>query len=148
MNEHIPFAGKLAHNIGLIVLESQQVERHLKLIAAASDRSTKTTIIERHKKLERRSLGEVVKRFIGNVSITEGTIEDFENYFRVLLDRRNKVVHHFFETYAEDLKAERHTEILLSLASLHSDLRSVARAFRSINEAFLESLTDEQSLSN
>ena len=148
MNDHISFASKLAHNIGLIVLESQELERHLKVIAAASDLSATTTIIERHKKLERRSLGEVVKRFIGNVTITEGAVDDLENYFRLLLDRRNRVVHHFFETYAEDLNAERHTEILVDLGALHRDLREVARAFRGINEAFLESLNEEQPLSS
>lgn len=37
MNNQLPFASKLAHNIGLVVLESQELERHLKLITAASD---------------------------------------------------------------------------------------------------------------
>lgn len=90
MTDELPFETKLAHNIGLIVLVSQDLERHLKLIVAFTDSSNERPVVDRHKQLERRSLGEIVKRFLGSVTVTEGSIEEVESCFRSLLDRRNK----------------------------------------------------------
>ena len=148
MTDHLPFAKKVAHNIGLIVLESQEFERNLKLLVAATEVGGDSSILERHKLLERRSLGEVVKRFWRNVTVTEGNPEDVKAYFKHLLDRRNKVVHHFFETYAEDLNASRHAEILGNLAQLHTELRAASASFRSANQEFLDALQDEQPLAS
>lgn len=146
MADQLSFGTKLAHNIGLVVLESQELERHLKFIVAVSSHSATKSLTDRHRSLRNRSLGEVVKRLMDNVTVTSGSIEDLETYFRSLLDRRNKVVHHFFEAYADDLKAERHTEILASLAALRDELRQVARAFRSINQDILHKWLEEQSV--
>ena len=148
MKDQLPLAGKLAHNIGLIVLESQELERHLKFVVAATDPSGDRSVIELHQKLERRSLGDVVKRFLGNVTVTEGSVADLEAYFLSLLDRRNKVVHHFFETYGLDLEAGRGSEVLASLAALHCELRQVAITFRGVNQMFLEALQGEQPLAS
>lgn len=139
MTDHLSFPQKLAHNIGLIVLVSQELERNLKLLVAVTDHSA-ASVVERHKQLERRSLGEVVKRLLGNVTVTEGRVEELEGYFRSLLDRRNKIVHHFFETYADELAAGNHAGILRDLAALHGDLLAVATSFRTVNQAFLEGL--------
>lgn len=146
MKDQLPFPEKLAYNIGLIVLESQELERQLKFIAALSSQSTAKSVIERHESLGTRPLGEVVKQFIGNATITSGSIDELENFFRSLLDRRNKVVHHFFDTYAEDLKASRHSEILANLAKIRDDLRQVARSFRSVNLEIAERLLQEQTV--
>ena len=146
MADQLSFATKLAHNIGLIVLESQELERHLKFVVAISNHSATKSLIERHERLRNRSLGEVVKRLMGNLTVTSGRIEDLEAYFRSLLDRRNKVVHHFFEAYADDLKAERHTEILASLAALRDELQQVSRSFRSANKNILDIWLEEQSV--
>jgi len=148
VTDQLPIGSKLAHNIGLIVLASQDLERHLKLIVAASGPPELGTLIDRHRKLERRALGEVVARFLGNVTVTEGSASDLEGYFSLLLDRRNKVVHHFFETYGGDLSAGRHKEVLASLAALCGELREVAKSFKSINEAMLDSLQQEPPLAS
>lgn len=133
MKDQLPFPEKLAYNIGLIVLESQELERQLKFIVAVSSESTAKSANERHENLRSRPLGEVVKQLIGNTTCTSGSIDELEAFFRSLLDRRNKVVHHFSETYGDDLKAGRHSEILASLAQICIDLRQVARSFRSVN---------------
>ncbi|WP_460971686.1 hypothetical protein, partial [Novilysobacter erysipheiresistens] len=107
-----------------------------------------TSVIQRHQGLRRRSLGEVVKRFLANVTVTEGSVAHLESYFQLLLDRRNNVVHHFFEVYGADLEAGKHTEVLASLAKLHGELRHVATSFRGVNRAFLESLQEEPPLAS
>jgi len=145
MADQLPFAAKLAHNIGLIVLESQELERHLKLVVAMSAHSVTESLLERHERLRRRSLGEVVQRLMKNATVTSGNLEDIEAYFHQLLDRRNKVVHHFFEAYADELKAERYSEILASLAALRDELRQVSRSFRSTNQYILDNLLGEPS---
>lgn len=88
MTDQLPLGSKLAHNIGLIVLASQDLEANLKFVVAASENTDTGSFIDRHKKLERRALGEVVARFLGNVTITEGSASDLEGYFSRLLDRR------------------------------------------------------------
>jgi hypothetical protein len=148
MTDQLPLGSKLAHNIGLIVLASQDLERHLKVVLAASESTEMGSVIDHHKKLERRALGEVVARFLGNVTVTEGSASDLEGYFSRLLDRRNKVVHHFFETYGEDLTTGRHKDVLANLAALCAELREVARSFKSVNEAMLESLQQEPPLAS
>ena len=148
MTDQLPFATKLAHNIGLIVLVSQELERHLKVVVAAIEHSATKSVVQRHQKLERRPLGEVVKRFLENVTVTEGSLTDLESYFKLLLDRRNKVVHHFFETYGKEVEAGKHTDVLADLAALYKELRVVAASFRSVNEAFLESLDEELPLAS
>lgn len=141
MTEQLTLGGKLAHNIGLVVLASQDLERHLKMVVAAS--ADDGDIIARHKKLERRALGEVVSRFMKGVTVTQGNPEALERYFTQLLDRRNRVVHHFFDTYGEALQDGRYTEVLAELGALYEELRDIARAFRGVNEAWLASLQDE-----
>lgn len=143
MTDQMPLGSKLAHNIGLIVLASQDLEANLKLVVAASESTEKGSLIDRHKKLERRALGEVVARFLGNVTVTEGSASDLEGYFSRLLDRRNKVVHHFNETYGEDIRAGRHKDVLANLAQLYGELREVAGSFKSVNQAMLETLQQE-----
>jgi len=148
MTDQLSFAGKLAHNIGLIVLESQELERHMKLLAAWIDPSTHKPFLDRHKRLERRSLGEVVKQFLSNGTVTQGSIDDLEGFFRSLLDRRNKVVHHFFETYREELASANHSQILSNLGELFTELRDVTKSFRDVNQAIYEDLLQEESVSS
>ena len=143
MTDQLSIGSKLAHNIGLVVLASQGLERHLKMIVAASGNEAEGSLVARHNKLERRALGEVVARFLGNVTVSEGSLADLENYFSRLLDRRNKVVHHFFETYGADLNAGRHKEVLASLGALCGELRELERAFKGVNEAYLEILQED-----
>lgn len=143
MTEQLSIGHKLAHNVGLIVLASQGLEKHLKLVVAASGDEASGSLTDRLRKLERRALGEVVARFLGNVTVTEGSLADLETYFSRLLDRRNKVVHHFFETYGPDLEAGRHKEVLASLGALYGELRNMERTFQTVNEAWLEILRQD-----
>lgn len=143
MADQLPFGIKLAHNIGLIVLASQDLERHLKLVVAASDDHGGGAFIARHQKLERRALGELVGRLMDSATVVEGSASDLHAYFSRLLDRRNKVVHHFSETYGDDLRAGRHGEVLASLAALCKELREVAASFERVNESWLEALQQE-----
>lgn len=57
-------------------------------------------------------------------------------------------MHHFFDAYADELASGSHTEILVSLAALHSDLRRAATSFRTVNQGILESLLQEESLAS
>lgn len=74
MTEQLSIGHKLAHNIGLIVLASQGLEKNLKLVVAASGDEASGSLTDRLRKLERRALGEVVARFLGNVTVTEGSL--------------------------------------------------------------------------
>ncbi|RYG98482.1 MAG: hypothetical protein EON58_07015 [Alphaproteobacteria bacterium] len=146
MTDQLSLGSKLAHNIGLIVLASQELERHLKVLVAASDASGARSGIDLHKRLERRGLGDVVTRFLSVATITEGDALDLEDYFSGLLDRRNKVVHHFIETYGEDLEAGRHENVLLNLATLYDELRKSAGTLKDINLSLLEHFLAEPTL--
>lgn len=138
-------AGKVAQNIGLIVLASQDLERHLKTVVAASGDASRGSIIQRHDKLERRSLGEVVAGFLRQATITgEGGKDELQAYLSRLLDRRNKVVHHFFDTYGQALEEGRETEVFADLAALHGELVQLRDAFMAVNQAWLDVLLQEE----
>lgn len=148
MNNQLPFGNKLAHNIGLIVLASQNLEKHLKFVVAITDPSADKSIIDQHKSIEKHSLGLIVKNFMINVEGSQSDINNFKMYFEKLIDRRNKVVHHFYETYADDLKAENHSQILRSLAELCTELREVAKTFQDMNQFYLDNLLLEHPIEN
>lgn len=144
MAEQLSIGSKLAHNVGLIVLASQELEKNLKIVAVASGQSSKDPIMKLIQKLERRSLGNVVEQFLKNVTPDQGGMQEFKIYFSRILDKRNKVVHHFFETYGEDLNAGRHKEVLAGLAEIYLELQDLAHSFRDINEAWIKGLLQEQ----
>lgn len=140
----LPFEGKLAYNVGLIVLASQDLERYLKLMAAVSDSPLGGSITDRHQKLFRRPLGAVLGLFLRNLTVTEGSPEAVNAYFHSLLDRRNKVVHHFLETYGAELSAGKHAAILQSLGQLLKELRCVTKEFRGASQAVLQLLMEPE----
>ena len=148
MTDQLSLGSKLAHNVGLIVLASQELERHLKVVVAMSDASAAHSVIDLHKNLERRGLGDVVGKFLSVATMAEGDTLGLKGYFLHLLDRRNKVVHHFMETYGEDLEAGRHQKVLVDLASLCHELRESAGAFKGINLSLLQHLLDEPTRSS
>jgi hypothetical protein len=137
------FGAKIAHNIGLVVLASQELETHLKLVVALSSGVPDGDVISLHGKLQRRSLGEVVKRLLANAEVVQGSPEDLQRYFEQLLDRRNRIVHHFFQTYRTELAAGNESAVLGDLAALHGELREVTRAFESINRTYVDALASE-----
>ena len=99
-----------------------------------------SSAVKRLKKVRTHTLGQVVRKFISNVDIIDGNIEDLDEYFRDLLSRRNDVVHHFFQVYRNDLEAGNHKRVLLSLATLYEDLKAATDAFKSVTEEYLDSL--------
>ncbi len=140
MNNQLPFGNKLAHNIGLIVLASQDLEKHLKFVVAITGSSEEKSIIEQHKILEKHSLGLVVKNLMANVEGSHTDINNFKNYFEKLVERRNKVVHHFSEAYADQLSSEDHAQILKDLAELYNEIREATKAFQDMNQFYLNNL--------
>jgi hypothetical protein len=139
----LPYESKLAHNVGLVVLSSQHLERHLKVLAACGDSNLSGPVSERYRRLFRRPMGEVVSIFLDSVTATEGSVPAMEAYLRSLLDRRNKVVHHFYETYGCELEAGRRDEVLSNLGQLVKELRAVAKALEGANRALMERLLED-----
>jgi len=136
------FFGKVAHNIGLIVLASQELERQIKPSSALSTLES-GDFNSRIERLERRSLGVIVKGFLRGATVEEGDPVALTAYLNKLVERRNQVVHDFFRTYARELEAGRRKEILASLASLCRELRQLGASFGDASKAIFDLLQVE-----
>jgi len=90
--------------IGAIVLSAQEAEQYLKAILPfmTSQDPSLSGALARHDKLKMRTLGEVVGKFLD--SSTSHT-PDLASRLHELVTTRNKIVHHFGETYGAQLRS-------------------------------------------
>lgn len=111
--------------IGAIVLSTQDVERYMKLLLPFlnSKDPSLSVALARHDKLRKRKFGELIRNFV------DSTTSDSRNYAQhldSLVDQRNRIVHHFNETYGQKLRSGEAKDVI---AALRAQLTNVD-AFR------------------
>ena len=127
--------------IGAIVLVSQDAERYLKLALpfVGADDPALGAALKRAEKLKRRTLGELTGKLV-EASASDSL--DFAGHMAHLIDARNRVVHHFNETYGAQIAAGAHQEVVASLQELLTNLRSYRNVSEQLALAVLEGLRD------
>jgi hypothetical protein len=116
--------------IGAIVLVSQDAERYLKFVLPFKGRIEDPSLrasLDSYPKLKKRTLGELTGKFLDS---TESESMDLSQHLAGLIDARNKVVHHFNETYGQRIVAGDLQFVYGSLEALLSNLK----IFRSVTE--------------
>lgn len=113
--------GKVMALVGAIVLASQEAERHLKFLLPFTDSADPRlgSALARARKLEKRTLGELTGRLV-EASTSDSL--DFAGWLARLVEGRNRVVHHFSETYGSQLAAGAVDEVEASLGRLLADI--------------------------
>ncbi|CAG4970763.1 hypothetical protein [Novilysobacter luteus] len=113
--------------VGAIVLASQDVEGYLKVIVPfmATEEATLQSVIQTHGKLQRRMLGQLVGHFVD--STTSDTL-GFAQHMAQLVNDRNRIVHHFNDTYGAQLASG---DIASVISSLQAVLGNITN-FRSV----------------
>lgn len=132
---------KILQLIGAIVLVSQDAERYLKITlpfigpAAAPHRE----ITKQLERLQKRTLGDLTGKFVDS---TNSHSLDFAQHMDYLVDTRNKVVHHFCETYGAQLNSGAHQEVINVLATIHANLKGFRSVLEQIALVVLEGLRE------
>jgi hypothetical protein len=137
-----PDMEKTLRLVGAIVLVSQDAERHLKIILpfiGTPENPSLSAAIQQREKLKNRPLGPLAKKFVDSTS-TDSL--DFATHMNYLVDTRNLVVHHFFETYGTRLSAGNHQEVFDSLDTLLGDLKNLLSMLEQVALVVFEGLRD------
>ena len=126
----------LAHLIGQIVLETQEAERLFKLILPFTDEADPSfaAALQRAKKLTRTSFGELGKKFAAAGVSNDG----FAAHLQELADERNRVVHHFAETYGALIATGQTAAVSTRLRTLLANIRVLHRMLAGIALVMLE----------
>jgi hypothetical protein len=136
-----PDNDKIFRLVGAIILTSQHAERCLKAalpFTNAEDPSIGAAL-KRYDKLKRRPLGELAGKL---VEATTSDSLDFAEHLAQLVDGRNRVAHHFNETYGAKLAAGQHKEVIESLEVLLLDLQAFRSSLEQMVLVLFESLRD------
>jgi hypothetical protein len=139
-SEATSHADNILRLIGALVLTSQEVERLLKAVLpyANSKDTSVGAALQRHSELKRKPLGELVGLLLKYSSVAHDFRRDMED----LVDRRNRLVHHFEETYGPLLAEGRHEDVVSALERQLADLRGFRSAAREMALFVLEALRD------
>ncbi len=132
---------KIFRLVGTIVLESQRVERNLKLILPFVDSGAigLGESLQKLRKQEKHSLGKLVGNFVD--SSTSDSL-DFAQYMARLVSTRNQVVHHFHENFGAQLESGAQQEVLTALEQALLDLKNFGNLIEKIVLSVLEALRD------
>ncbi|GAB3091384.1 hypothetical protein [Lysobacter terrae] len=132
---------KIVILVGAIVLVSQDAERYLKLALPflKSNDPRLGAALKRAEKLKKRTLGDLTGKFV-DASTSDSL--DFAQHMAYLVDARNQVVHHFNETYGAKINAGAHQDVLESLRTLLSNLKTYRALLEQIVLTVLEGLRD------
>ena len=132
---------KIVYAVGLFVLCSQEIERQFKFILpfTNNDDPSWEGILARHNKLSKRTLGEVAGQFVETAT---GTVEILKQQIQCAVDNRNRIVHHFNDTYGPLLSQNKHDEILAMLKQQHEEAIILLNMLRAITLAIVQSLRD------
>ncbi|GAB2506562.1 hypothetical protein [Arenimonas alkanexedens] len=132
---------KLLILVGSIVLASQDAERYLKLALPfmTSTNPDLGAALKRAEKIKKKTLGELTGKLV-EASTSDSL--DFSQQMADLVATRNQVVHHFHETYGAQLSSGAIQEVLDSLTSILSNLKSYRSALEKVALAVVEGLRD------
>lgn len=134
---------KIAHNLGLVVLQSQSLEISLKFLVTMAARENKVPVAKTQSDLKKRSLGLIIKELSKHRNTFEGDIDVLEDYLKYLADTRNKYVHHYFETFSEQLKNENYSEIIREIGEFSIELKTTSKALRDSNDKIAIAILNE-----
>lgn len=140
MTEILTPEQRVVQAIGNIVLCSQELERSLRLLGAFAGGGD---WIEKHERLQgltKQTLGKNLKHLMSQAS---GDVDAFSAYVYDVVHKRNAVVHHYFDTFLDEIATGNHRAIAQVLESQLEEMQSVSNAFkRSIADlaAAIESL--------
>lgn len=132
---------KILQLIGAIILTSQDIERYLKVTLpfVKNKDASLGAALRRHEKLKRRPLGEL----IGDLTKSSSSdSSDFVHYLDQLVDSRNRLVHHFYDTYGLRIATGRHKEVIACLETQLEDLRNFRAGMQQMALFVLEALRD------
>ncbi len=127
--------------VGAIVLTSQDVEHCLKVALpfVASKDASLGAALRRHEKLKRRPLGDLVGSLTQASSLEP---PDLKQYLAQLVDDRNRLVHHFNETYGQSLATGNYKDVIASLEAQLVGLRSFRTGTEQLALFVMEALRD------
>jgi len=127
--------------IGAIVLEAQSAEKWLKAILPFSESqcSSLGDALSQHTKNKKRTLGSLVRGFAESATSEE---DDFEQHLAHLVECRNQIVHHFGETYGEQLRSGQSKEVVDSLRTLLANIKVFRIALQQIALLLFEAMRD------
>lgn len=146
MTEDLKSKNEILELVGAIVLCTQEAEHWLKAILPFTDSQDPsfTAALARHKKLKRRSLGELMDKFMS--SSTDQSFDAAE-HLKALVNRRNQIVHHFVETFGPDLRAGKRalvkTELRTHLANIEGLSKGLEETAFALFEAMAEYFADD-----
>ena len=129
--------------VGKIVFCCQQVERHFKFILpfANADDPNLSSIIARHQKLTKKPMGELAGQFILAAS---GDTTDLEAFVKSIVDKRNTVVHHFFDVHGENISKGQFDTVLADLSALHEEALSLLKMLQGVSLAIFELMRESK----
>jgi len=145
MIEYLTPKQRIAQAIGYIVLASQELEQALRLLGAFAGKGDWIEKHEKYQHLTRQPLGKNAKHLISHA---EGDVDAFSAYLYRVVHKRNAIVHHYFDTFANEIAAEDHAAIADALEMQLEEIKKVSDAFeRSVGElaAVIESLDGQAS---
>jgi len=127
--------------IGAIVLSTQDVEGYMKVLLPFlnSNDPNLRAALSRHEKLKKRTFGELVGNFV------ESTSSDSRNYahhLATLVDQRNRIVHHFNETYGQKLRSGAAQDVVAALRTQLTNVNALRDGLAQMALHFLEAMRD------
>ena len=132
MTEFLTPKQRIVQAIGFIVLSSQELERSLRLLGAFAGGGDWIEKHERLQNLTKQTLGKNVKHLLSHAS---GDVNAFSAFVYQVVHKRNAIVHHYFDTFADELAKEDHRAIADALESQLEEMQTVSDAFkRSLGE--------------
>jgi hypothetical protein len=131
----------LPHLVGQIILETQEAERLFKVILPFIGRQDDPSLggaLQRARRLTRTSFGELAKKF----AAAGESNDDFATHLQTLVDERNRVVHHFAETYGPLIAAGRNAEVSTRLRTLLANVRALHQSLAGVALVLLETMLE------
>ncbi|QDA56477.1 hypothetical protein [Thermomonas aquatica] len=122
-NTYLSIENKIAHNLGVIVLASQEIESTLKFLTSVLGEDENYSVMQRYNRIKKKPLGEMTTLF---ASKAERGGREVKKLLKKYVNIRNEVVHHFVETYSKELTSGDKQAIVFDLASRALKLQSIA----------------------
>lgn len=133
---------KIQRLVGAIVLECQNAENALKFVLPFLNNADDTSLgaaITKHEQLKKRTFGFLADTLVK--STTSDTMH-FSQHMEYLVTTRNQVVHHFNETYSEELLSGDIQDVFSSLETLLTNLKTLRFGIEKIALVICESTRD------
>lgn len=136
-----PIDPKLLELIGAIVLSTQDAERYLKIVLPFTDSQDPSIsgALSRHKKIKKRTFGDLVGKLV-DASTPESV--GLEQHLAHLVDRRNQIVHHFGETFGEQVRSGHSQQVVESMRALLTDVDAFRNGLEEMALQLFEALRD------